>query len=251
MSAFNNFGATEAALLRVFAVGGYTATAADLGGSTAIADELENAANQVIQSIPLQQLNALHRPEFVVIEARAAAGQTTATLPLLPAVSGKTHIWRGQPGAFVSIPVYTTDPWGEARMGYTGIGGQPGSQVEIPEADFSVVLATGVVTLATALARNDMVLASYEVDVESGSFSVASIAGMIEQGAAAALGAKVYTQTQSEWQYIAGLRDGWLKYLEDLSAGNLVPSELRALRWWKPPEKTQEGGISSVRRYRG
>lgn len=254
MPTFNNFGATEAMVLLRFATGGYTAAAADFGGSPAIADALDGAAFSVVQALPPRLLDRIQHPDLLRVEGRASSGQTVmAALPLAPHIPGKVHVWAGPPQSFTSRPRLAVDPWGYAGGSWgsgRGTPTPPGALTELDEAAFSVS-AGGVITLATPLARNDQVFASYDVDVANAAFSMPSLADLVADGAAAALGGKVYPQASAEWAYVSSLAERWTGALEELGAGRLVPSELRALQWWQEPERTQEGALGSVRRFRG
>jgi hypothetical protein len=257
MSTYNRWGAVEAAVLRAFATGGYTPAAADFGGSDAIADELDEAADAVAQAMPLALLDRLQHPELERIVSRAAAGQTVCTLGAGPVVAGTVHIWTGSPTAFASKPVLLLDPW--RRSGPLGVVYNPGAQatpsgpvVELAETGFTMSGTDGrTVTLAAPLNRSDLVFASYDVNTTDAAFIVASVADMVAKGAAAMLGAKVFPQATSEWAYVSRLGEEWASYLAELAAGRLVPAELRVRQWWQEPDKTQEGSWGSVRRLRG
>lgn len=256
MTSYNGWGATEAAVLRAFATGGYAPTAADFGGSPVIADALADAAHAVAQAMPLALLERLERPELERIVARAIAGQTECPLGAGPVVAGSVHVWRGPPQAFASKPVLLTDPW--ARPGWpaqasAGVQATPsGALVELDESAFTAsTSAPWKVTLLDPLNRSDLVFASYEVDVNDSAFIVPSIADAVANGAAASLGMRVYPQASAEWAYVTRLAGEWADYLAELAAGRLVPAELRARQWWQEPDRVQEGGWGSVRRYRG
>lgn len=251
---FNLFGATEAQVLTKYATGGYAPTAADFGGSPAVADAIASAAYAVVQAMPPRLLSMLQFPDLQLIEARAADGQTTATLGQLPAVAGKCHIWAGAPQAFASKPVLVTSPWlGDVAGGYQNLTNPTpiGALVELPESGFTLNPTTGLVTLAVPLSRGWQVYASYEVAITDPTFSLPSVADIVADGAAADLGAKVYPQASSEWAYVARIVERWTNALAEIGAGRLVPTELRARQWWREPDRTQEGSIGSVRRYRG
>lgn len=257
MSTYNRWGAVEAAVLRAFATGGYAPAAADFGGSDAIADELDDAANAVAQAMPLTLLERFQHPELERIVSRAAAGQTVCTLGAGPVIAGTVHVWTGSPTAFASKPVLLLDPW--RRTGPLGVVYNPGAQAtpsgpvtELAEDAFTMSGTDGrTVTLATPLNRSDLVFASYDVNTEDATFAVASIADMVAKGAAAALGGKVFPQATSEWAYVTRLAEEWADYLAELAAGRLVPAELRVRQWWQEPDRVQEGGWGSVRRLRG
>lgn len=251
----NNFGATVDEVLLQFAAGDYAPTATDFGGTDAINDAIAAAADAVAQAMPLALLEKIQHPDLERIVTRATQGQTVCHLGFAPVVLGTVHIWTGPPQAFAAKPILITDPW--ARMGGwstntgPGVAATPvGPQPEKAETDFSVV-ADGTVTLAAPLNRSDQVFASYDVNVDDATFRIASIANAVANGAAAALGAKVYPQASAEWAYVTRLGEGWADYLGELAAGRLVPAELRTKQWWEEPDRVQEGGMGSVRRYRG
>lgn len=248
---FNYFGATEAALLRKFALAGYTPAADDFGGATAIADALADATHALVQTFPLVALEALQRPDLCLIEARGTAGQTAASFPaaLRPAVVARVHVWRGMPSAFTSRPGLETDAWlGEGGYGNPGSPTPSGSICELPAASF-VATASGI-TLTDGLARNEQVYASWDVNVDDAAYSVPSVADWVLLGAAAATGAKHFPQASAGWALVSGMAEEWGALLEALGKGTVTPAGLRALRWWQAPERAQDNTIGSVRRYR-
>lgn len=249
---FNNFGATTAEILSRFALSGYTPSLDDFGGSAEIQSTLDDAVREVVQAMPATLRDAIQRPDLMRLESRAADGQTGLTLKISPAVAGKTHVWVGQPGQFVSRPVLVTNPWDRGVI-LTGMNfinpTPPGAVVELAEDQFSI---TGdAITLVTGMQRNAMAFASYEVDVEDEDFAMESLADLAVTGAAATLGSKVYPQASNEWPYVQRLIASWSDGLEGLANGEWIPAELRVIQWWKAPEPdAAEGRLSSVRRYR-
>ncbi len=252
---FNNFGAVTADILSKFAMGGYTPVDADFGGTAALQEALDDAVRGVVQALPALLRDNIQRPELMLCENRAAAGQTTATLKLSPAVAGKTHVWAGMPQSFVSRPILVTNPWQRGTM-LVGVqtGGlylptPPGSTTELAEDQFTV---TGQnIVLVSGLQRNSLVYATYEVDVENAAFAMPSLADLAVHGAASMLGSKLYPQASAEWAYVSRLSSAWAEGLAGLASGEWVPAELRVIQWWKAPEPDgAEGRVSTVRRYR-
>lgn len=237
----NVFGASEAELLAQFSLAGYTATAADLGGSAYIADEMSSAAYAIIQALPDDTLRRIQEPELLRIVSRATAGQTAATLPLVPAVVGSVHIWTGQPSVFNSRPVLATDQW-------HGGSEPPSAQPELPESLFSVSGAT--VAFVNALARNDQVYATHIVDVGNASFAMPSLASVVIDGAVAAIGSKLYTQANAEWAFISRKGEQFSQMIQDLADAKAIPPEVRVLQWWSEPEPQTEGTWASIRKFR-
>lgn len=254
-SPFNSFGAVNASVLTKFALAGYIPTADEFGGTPAIDDAISDAVHDVVQAMPATVRDALQLPSLMKIEARAAAGQTTARIRLVPLVAGKVHIWRGNPVQFTSEPVLATNPW--RGVGWNGTAGgivsptPPGPTWEIADDAFSVDLATGIVTLAEPLNRNDQVYASCEVDVEAAEYVLPSLADLVVAGAASSLGFKIYAQASAQWEYVTRLGTGYADIVKGLAAGEWIPSELRTIQWWKAPEPDAAAGrIGSVRTFR-
>jgi hypothetical protein len=138
---FNNFGATVADVISKFALAGYVPTDADFGGTAEVQGALDDTVNEVVQAMPASLRDAIQRPDLMQLESRAAANQTALTLKLAPAVAGKTHIWVGQPGQFVSRPVLVTNPWDRGVI-LTGLNfinpTPPGAVIELQEDQFTI-----------------------------------------------------------------------------------------------------------------
>lgn len=248
---YNYFGATEAGVLRKFKVGGYDPVADEFGGTAAIADALADATHALVQAFPLVALDALQRPDLCNVEARGVEGQTAIVFPafLRPITANRVHVWRGMPSAFTSRPVLNTDAWqGAGPYGTLSSPTPSGPVVELPPDGFTVT-STGV-TLATGLARNEQVFASWDVTTEDALYAVPSVADWVETGAASILGPKVYPQATAQWEYVSALVAEWTGLLEALGKGEVTPADLRTLRWWKAPERAQDNTVGSVRRYR-
>lgn len=248
---YNYFGATEAGALRKFAVSGYTPVADEFGGSLAVAAALADATHALVQAFPLVALDALQRPDLCAVEARGVEGQTAVTFPafLRPITANRVHVWRGMPSAFTSRPVLNTDAWqGSGPYGGLSSPTPSGPVVELPPEGFTVT-STGV-TLASGLARNEQVFASWDVTVDDAAYSVPSVADWVELGAAAMLGPKVYAQATAQWEYVSAMVAEWTDLLEALGKGAVTPADLRTVRWWRAPERAQDNTVGSVRRYR-
>jgi hypothetical protein len=253
MGNHNRFGATAANVIAKYTVGTYTPSADDFGGTTVIEQALDSYTWEVEQALTPRVFANLTEPDLQLVERRATSGQTTVTLGFLPVITGKTHIWVGQPAQFQDRPMLITDP----RLFSDGYGSRSyvpssnGAMVELSSTLFSVVVSTGVVTLSTALNQDDVVYASYQVDTESVDFSVPSLADMVETGAAAEIGSKVYPRGDSAWQLVSTQADNFARGIERLSAGTWIPSELRLARWWQEIEKVQTQTVGSVKVCRG
>lgn len=234
MAAYNYFGATSARLLALYP----STAAADFGGSPAILDALARISREVSGAFTNEVYRCLAETvELELVEDYAADGQTTVTLGLLPIVTGSVHLWRfGQLDELSRRPVLGQD-----------------------ELTATVNTSTGVATLTTALSLGDKVFATYEINPEDATFSWPSVADVVLLGAAAELGARIYSQADQVWALVSEYQDRYRgKYVVQEGgvqarsrAGTWVPDELRTLRWWTEIERSQpEGGIGSVRRYR-
>lgn len=216
--AYNRFGALYTAPIAL-----YPGTAlADFGTQAVVEEAIDRAVDRIANAMSEEVYSQLTEPRLELVVRRGTAGQTTATLGLIPVVSGSLHLWSGQPRTFQTEPQQTTDLRRSDDLS---------TAVEMASALFSVVLATGVVTFPALLA-NDQVYASYQADTASASYSIPSLARLAVRGAAAELGARLYTESNQEWGLVARYREDFEDTLDRLAAGKWVPDELRALRWW-------------------
>ena len=246
----NRWGATVDMVLSRFRLEGYEPTADEFGGEDEVGSALDMAADTIAQAAPAPVRDLLVRPDLVIVEARAAAGQTIVALPIGPAVAGKVHIWRGVPSQFISKPQLSTSPWQGACQTHAQPT-PPGPAPELAEDQFSLVLPA-TVALAQPLDRNSMVLASWDVDTASPDYIIPSMANVVAIGAAAMLGVKVYPQATSQWEFVGRLSETFADYVERLGSGAWVPAEVRLLRTWAPVEPSGEAGqVVGVAKWRG
>lgn len=230
--AYNRFGAAYASVVAL-----YPGTdAADYGGQTTIEEALDRAVDRVAQALPEQLYRALTAPDLERVTARATAGQTVLTaVARLPVLTGTLHLWRGQPSDFQDRPVKSTE-YGDGRM-------------EEAASTFAIVLATGVITLASGLNADDQVFVSYDADTTAATFTAPSLARMAVRGAAAELGARLYSESNQEWKLVDKYEQAFFDDLEALRAGNLVPDEIRARVYWsEPTPRSSQVGSVALRR---
>jgi hypothetical protein len=253
MAVANYFGADESDVLTLYTTGDYTPTAAEFGGSAVIADALDDAEAQVIQAMGAELWRRITDPELECLESRALAGQTIVSCGLSPIVANMVYVWRGMPSQFQrDMPQRQTDRsveyppqagvWSPSVVNY-------GPAYNLPESAYSVA-ADGTITLAQAMQRDEQVFASYRVDVSDADFAMKSIGDVVASGAAAAIGSRLYPREDSGWALVEEHKASFDKMVLALEEGKWAPSELRALRWWRPVEKTQENVAGSVRRWR-
>lgn len=219
--AFNRFGAVAADLPPLYP--GTINT--DFGGDTPILGAIDRAVDLIVGAMGTRVYDSLIAPGLVRIVQRAPAGQTVLpALPFLPVESGSVRVWVGFPTEFEQRPRTIYD----RRAGLA----------DLPTSDFSVVLATGVITLTTALQADQLAYASYRTDPTNAAFALPSMARLAVRGAAAELGARLYTQGTQEWALVDEYRTGFLDELARLRSGDAVPDELRVLAFWQELERT-------------
>jgi hypothetical protein len=231
MGSYNSFGATEAALLRCFP----GTAAADYGGSTAISESLARIARELAGAMTQASYRALaEMVELQMVEDFASEGQTTVTLGVAPYLAGTLHLWR-----YARTDDLSEEPvWDENELAWTGVSGQ-------------------TVTLTSGLSRGDRVFATYEIDPENVTFSWPSCADLVIYGAAAELGARLFSEGTQQWELVKEYKEKYQGIVEEGGAlarareGAWVPDELRTLKFWKDIERSESKSFDSVRRYRG
>jgi len=229
---FNRFGAAYTDALPLYP----NTVAADFGGQAAIEGAIDRAVDLILGSLTQNAYQALTAPELVRVVARATAGQTVAGAPrFVPAVANSAHVWVGYATEFFERP---------RRIYDRGEG-----LVELNADRFTFTASTGVVTLGTALAADQQVYLSYQVDVSNASFSVPSLARLAILGAAAELGARLYTQASQQWALVEEYKDAYADALTRLRSGDLVPEEIRLEAYWSEVERSgpQGGSVDLLR----
>lgn len=233
--AFNRFGAVFSSVIALYP----GTAAADYGGQVTIEEAIDRAVDRILAAMPEMVHNQLANPELVLVVQRATAGQTTATLPLLPGISGTGRIWVGQPNQFQERPQQNP-----AKFQDTG-------RIELDPSQYSINYTSGLVTLTTAMSANDQLYASYDVDATNASYTAASLARMAVRGAASELGSRLYSEANQEWLLVDKYENSFKESLESLGDASWVPEELRYLKWWKEIDRVTAGGASSIRLPRG
>jgi hypothetical protein len=227
MSRYNRFGASYSSLPTMYS----GTVAADFGGQAAIEESLDHACDQIVDALPDQVFSLLLRPQLCRVVERASAGQVSVSLPIYPIVAGSLYLWTGQPEQF-------QDP----------IAGWPDDLTETD--DYSVNATTGVVTLVTGLTADDQVFGTWKANQDAATFAADSLARLALRGAAAELGARLFSEATQEWKLVDAYRGVWTATLDAFRRGLKVPDELRRLSWWTPLERRQPGGLTIVRSFR-
>lgn len=209
--------------------------AADFGGQTVIETAMDRAVDAIVASCSEDVFGQLSAIDLEQIVRRGVAGTTVLPATTMrPLVSGSVRVWRGDPLEFQVRP----------SVGITS-NGMP----DIASSLFSVSLSTGVVTLVNALAADEVVYVSAEVDTESASYSAPSIARMVCVGAAGQLGEVIYSEGTQEWRLVEMYRTAFNDYLTGLRNGSVIPDEIRRARYWASPVPSsgQGGSVELVR----
>lgn len=224
----NRFGCTAAMVLNVLKTGSYSPASADFGGDPVIEASIDSICDDLIQNMPEDMFLSLSLVELEKVETRASANQQTVTLGIKPVISGKTHIWQGQPNSFREKPRLATDldivdEFADPEL-------VPAN--ELDSSKFNVNASTGVVTFVSGsyCELNDEVYATYEPDPTT--LSIPSMATLIADGAAFLVGSKHYARGSSQWAFIDMLQDRYTAKLEALREGNWLPPEIRLMKFW-------------------
>ncbi len=255
---YNQFGTTYAAVVALYpgtVVGDYVSSAV-------IDTALNRAVREIAASLNQESFRNLTEPDLELVERRATAGQTSLTLGAnvvaagsWPIVANKTHVWVGQPQAFSARPLMTTDPYAYSQQYGIGVVAgmydMLGPMTELPADQFTVNVATGVVTLVAPMQVNDLAYASYVVDVMAAAYAVPSLAEIAVLGAGAELGARLYSAGNQEWKLVEDYRTRYTDWLKRMVEGAWIPDELRYMRWWQEVERVDEKAATSTRMYRG
>ncbi len=224
----NRFGATAANLIEVFSTGSYTPTLTELGGQVSIERHLDSAVDKIIQNMPEELFLGLSSVDLELVEQRAVAAQTTATMTLHPVLSGKTHVWVGPPAFFRQKPRLQTDSIDIDN--YVDPIRTP--MVELAASSFTVNNTTGLITLVgVAMNANDKMFATYEADPAS--LVLPSLANLAVVGCAATVGAKLYPRQSEQWAFITKLEDDFTNDIKALREGEWLPPEIRLMQFWK------------------
>ena len=250
MARMNRMGAVYTDVLSLYP--GTVAADYDAGGAsgqTKIEAVLDRTTREVAAALTPDAYRQMTQVNAELVVRYATAGQTTATLGLLPAIAGTLHVWRypmlGADAADIfsrQSDQYWVDWYGKPPQ--LGVG-------EVPSANVSLVAATGVITLpAGTLSLGDRLYASYDVDVDSASFSMPSLRDIVLLGAAAECGRWLFSQGTQEWSLVEDFRTRYVAMITAMREGALVPDELRKLSYYEPVERNSPE-VTSVRIWRG
>lgn len=234
MARFNLFGSVYTSVVAMYT----GASATDFGGQSAIEAVMARITRDVSAALSPDAYRQMTEVDCEEVVRYATAGQTTATLGLPPVVAGTLHLWTypsqdwsGMPGSY-SSDEYTRKP----RFGILETTG------------WTLTASTGAIT-GLSLSLGDRLYASYNVDVDSVSFSMPSLADLVVLGTAAEMGARLYSAGTEEWKLVEEYRTRYAAQMTTAREGAWIPDELRKLRYWSELERSSEE-VRSVRLYR-
>ncbi len=228
----NRFGAVFGGVVSLYR----DTVAADYGGQAVIETAMDRAVDAIVQQMSEASFSQLQSIDLEQVVRRGIAGTTILpAVSIKPLVFGSVRVWRGDPLQFQIRP----------SVGITS-NGLPDLSASL----FSVNLSTGVPTLTDPLASEEVVYVSAEVDTESASYSIPSIARMVCVGAAGQLGEVLYSEGNQEWRLVEMYRQTFADYLTGLRAGTVIPDEVRRARYWSEVAPVS-GGSGSVELVRG
>ena len=245
MSRYNRFGKLYTDVSACYP--GTATTDYDAGGAsgqTRIEEALDRATLEVAAALTPAVYKALTVVEAEEVVAYASAGQASFTLGVIPITSGTLHLW-----LYPMVPP-TGSTWGSSYdegwskppvLGYN----------EIASTDYSVAVSTGVITYTgSSIALGSRVFASYSVNTDSASFASLMLGQIAVLGAAAELGERLYSSATQEWALVTQYRTRYNDLIAKLKDGELVPDEVRKLKYFTEIERTNNE-VRSVRFLRG
>jgi hypothetical protein len=219
---WNNFGATSAQVTDLYQ-GTTLDDFGDDGEASALA-ALSRAADQIVNALPENVYKAVAFPELVYLVKRASEGSTAFQVPIGKPKAGTFRLWVGHPIQFEKRP---------QQLYGVRLGTQEDTLFNVQDDKYTLNGTTGVGAYLPGFRVEQQAIASYEVDTEDVGFSLPSLARLATRGAAAELGEKLYAESDTEgWIQVAKYRDAFLKEIEDISLGKLVPPEIRVLQFW-------------------
>lgn len=252
MARFNRFGAVYTDVLAMFP-GSDVTDYVDGGasGQTAVEAVLDRITREVAGALSPEVYRQMTQVDCELVVRYATDAQSTATLGLAPVVAGTYHLWQYPNPELLDAGTSQAGDgaWSDfARKPRFGIGELTG---------YSITASSGAIT-GLALALGNQLFASYDVNVDSSSFSMPSVKDIVLLGAAAEMGARLYSEGESSWKLVDEYRARYRGSFEQSDAGAMgkallgdwVPDELRKLNYWTEVER-RSLDVKSVRLYRG
>jgi len=249
MARFSRFGATHTQVSALYP-GSVTADydAGGTAGQTVIEAVMDRVTREVAAAMSPEVYRQMTQVDAEEVVRYATASQTTATLGLTPITAGTVHLWI-YPGE-ISPVAYSSGTSSDAYFQKPVKGWN-----EIASSSYSVTAATGAIVLtgSAILALGQKLYATYDVDVDSASFSMPSVADLVVLGAAAELGGRLYSESTQEWKLVQEYRSSYSSengFLASARAGTWIPDELRKLNYYSEVERSSQE-VMSVRLRRG
>ncbi len=225
----NRFGCLTDDVLSMFATGSYVPVEADFGGAASIEQSMDLVTDEIIQMMPEDMFQSMFDVVLEKVEIRATQGQTAFHVSLFPTVSGKTHVWSGQPVMFKTRPRLLTDLLTD--MTFTDPELIPLAEKNTNQFSFTDATGVGAFTAGNELKTNDLVFVTYSVDPAT--LNIASLKQVVAAGTVTKIGSKFYSRASSQWQYIDDTREDYTSKIKALRDGKWIPPEIRIMRFWE------------------
>ena len=180
MSQYNYFGAAYTDVVALYP----GVVAADLGGQSAIEASMLHIEHELARSLNAWLKAGLDRCRWAVVESRATAGQTVITVSAYWGLSYAATINHKVIVNYVNEP---PDPPDEADAYENGDG------VTVADSGSDTIK----LTMTTALSVGDEVLMACDVDTSNAAFSIGTLKTILCYGAAALVGAQIYTAEET------------------------------------------------------
>jgi hypothetical protein len=244
MSRYNLFGAVYGDVVSMYP--GTVLIDYDGGGANGqavVEAALNRAVMEVASAVTADVFLAMTDVDAEKIKAYATAGQTSFNLGMFPVVAGSVALW-----------IYPSEP---PPGTYNGGGNEWSTKPtrgynEVAVTDYSVTAASGAITYSGAtIALGSAVYASYKTDMDAATYSSPMLKQIAILGAAAELGARLFTQNAQEWGLVTEYRNRYNAMILALREGSLIPDEIRRLAYWKEIERSGSSAGGSVRMRRG
>ncbi len=247
MARFNRFGAVYGDVMAMYP--GTGVTDYDSGGANGqakIEAALDRAVREISGAFTPEVYEQIMHVDAEQVARYATAGQSTFTCGLNPVLAGTLHVWVFPSTNLLNAP----GGWGTYMTSYLGayedyfIKPRVGI-LEVPSGQVALTASTGGVVLSGVTVNvNDRIYATYDVDVDNATFAMKSCADAAIMGAAAELGASLYSSASQEWKLVETYREKFRGIPTDKGykggslEGNWVPDELRKLTFFQEVERT-------------
>ena len=218
MSRYNLFGAVYGDVVSMYpatVLADYDGGGAN--GQTVIEAALNRSVMEVASAVTADVFLAMTDVEAEKIKAYASQGQTSFNLGISPVISGSVALWVYPLQPPAGTYEGSSDEWNiKPTRGYN----------EVSTSNYSVNASTGAITYSgPAIALGSTVYASYKTDMDAATYSSPMLKQIAILGAAAELGARLFTQNAQERGLVSEYRKRYEAMILALREGSLVPDD--------------------------